>query len=175
MARTPRQASETEWHHVMNRGARRLPVFGDDVDRKMFLGLLGDATEPRRFEVHAYALMDNHYHLLVRSSVADLSAAMRLIGGSYTRRFNDRHGLDGPSAVGDIGSSESTRTATSTKFFATSIATRWRSRTAIVGRAYFAGRATSPTPGSPLPRDGSRSSRYDRRSATRPATGSSSR
>ncbi len=80
----------------MNRGARKLPVFGDDHDRHRFLQLLGEADEKTCVKIHAYALMGNHYHLIVEGPVDHLAAAMKLVGGTYTRKFNHRYGLDGP-------------------------------------------------------------------------------
>ena len=79
----------------MNRGARRLPVFGDDDDRRYFLHLTGEALEGLDAEAHAYALMTNHYHLLVRGAVPAISAFMKSVGELYTRWFNDKYDLDG--------------------------------------------------------------------------------
>lgn len=79
----------------MNRGARRLPIFGDDNDRLAFLDRLGAAVLEGPVEMHAYALMANHFHLLVRSDVPGLATLMRRLGSSYTRRFNVKYGLDG--------------------------------------------------------------------------------
>ncbi|MEZ5167918.1 MAG: transposase, partial [Acidimicrobiales bacterium] len=56
---------------------------------------LGDAHSRAGAEIHAYALMPNHYHLLVRSEVSELSALMRQAGGRYTQWFNKKYGLDG--------------------------------------------------------------------------------
>jgi putative transposase len=47
-------------------------------------------------EVHAYCLMGNHYHLLVRSTQGQLSPAMQRLGAMFTRRVNGRAGADGP-------------------------------------------------------------------------------
>ena len=80
----------------MNRGARQLPVFGDDADRAGFLGLLADAGDAVQFEVHGYALMPNHFHLLLRGAVSDVSAAMRHLSGRHAQRFNAKYGFDGP-------------------------------------------------------------------------------
>ena len=96
MGRLLRQVAGGEWHHAMNRGARHLPIFGDDNDRDLFLDRLGAAQERHGLGIHAYALMDNHYHLLVRADVPVLSQSMKSIGGAYTQRFNHKYGLDGP-------------------------------------------------------------------------------
>jgi REP element-mobilizing transposase RayT len=47
-------------------------------------------------EIHAYCLMDNHYHLLVRCPRAELSNGMQRLGAVYARHVNDRVGRDGP-------------------------------------------------------------------------------
>src|SRR5436190_11206309 len=48
------------------------------------------AQLPERFglELHAFVLMDNHYHLLVRTPQANLSYAIRWLNVSYGCRFN---------------------------------------------------------------------------------------
>jgi REP element-mobilizing transposase RayT len=79
----------------MNRGARRLPIFGTDDDREEFLSHLGRACRRFDVEIHGYALMENHYHLLVRSDVVELGNAMQLVGGTFTQRQNAVYGLDG--------------------------------------------------------------------------------
>ncbi|MEZ5342484.1 MAG: transposase [Acidimicrobiales bacterium] len=84
------------FHHVMNRGARRHQTFESRQDCTHFLYLLGQAWREYGLETHAYCLMGNHYHLLVRSAEGALSEAMAMVGSVYTRRFNRRHGYDGP-------------------------------------------------------------------------------
>lgn len=82
------------YHHVFNRGARRLPIFGDDHDRNDLLAVVADVASP--VVVHAYVLMGNHYHLLLEGDIPDLSAMMKALGERYTRRFNAKYGFDGP-------------------------------------------------------------------------------
>jgi len=84
------------WHHVMNRGARRAPIFAEESDCGELLRAVGETVARFGVEVHAYALMPNHYHLLVRSMVGNLSRAMRHLNGVYTQRINSAHGWDGP-------------------------------------------------------------------------------
>jgi putative transposase len=54
-------------YHVMNRGDRREPIFGDDADRKQFVETLGEACVRSGWEVQAYCLMPNHFHLVVET------------------------------------------------------------------------------------------------------------
>jgi len=49
----------------MSRGDRREEIFRDDLDRKSFLQALGAACEKTGWQLHAYCLMDNHFHLVV--------------------------------------------------------------------------------------------------------------
>ena len=51
-------------YHVMSRGDRQEKIFLDDVDRQDFLKTLAEACQETNWQVHAYCLMPNHYHLL---------------------------------------------------------------------------------------------------------------
>jgi REP element-mobilizing transposase RayT len=82
-------------YHVMNRGDRREPIFVDDEDRKLFLATMGQACQKTGWQVHAYCLMNNHFHLVVETPQANLVAGMRWFLGTYTARFNRRHKLSG--------------------------------------------------------------------------------
>lgn len=79
------------WYHVTGRGNERRAIFRADRDRAHFLELLGQL--PGRFGVAvcAFALMDNHYHLLLRLREPQLSRAMQWLNLSYTLWFNRRH------------------------------------------------------------------------------------
>ena len=96
MARPLRIEYEGAWYHVMNRGAGRRSIFPDRWLRRSFLGLVGDVHEMWGVEVHAYCLMGNHYHLLVRTPRANLGRAMRHLDGVFAQRYNRRLGTDGP-------------------------------------------------------------------------------
>ena len=84
------------YYHVMNRGTARQKIFLNDQDRQRFLDLLGQTCQMWGVRVYAYCLMDNHYHLLVETTDAALSRAMRHLDGIYTQRFNRAHRRDGP-------------------------------------------------------------------------------
>lgn len=82
-------------YHVMNRGDRREPIFHDDFDRKRFVTTLDEACTKTGWQVHAYCLMLNHFHLVVETPAANLVAGMRWFLSTYTARFNRRHKLFG--------------------------------------------------------------------------------
>jgi putative transposase len=91
MARPTRIHAVDAWYHVTARGNERRAVFRDDKDRLHFLKLVGEGVERYGLRVHAYVLLDNHYHLLVETPLANLSAAMQWLGVSYTVWFNRQH------------------------------------------------------------------------------------
>ena len=96
MSRPLRIEFEGAWYHVMNRGAARCWVFNTDEQREYFLSLLADVHSRFGAEVHAYCLMGNHYHLLLRTPRGNLQRIMRHINGVYTQFFNRSEGRDGP-------------------------------------------------------------------------------
>jgi putative transposase len=75
----------------MNRGHRGAALFLDDADRRRFLGAVAELPERFALEVHAFVLMANHYHLLVRTREANLSHAIRWLNVSYAIKFNGAH------------------------------------------------------------------------------------
>ena len=75
-------------YHVMNRGDRREPIYQDDADRTRFLQTLGEACRKTDWQIHAYCLMGNHFHLVLETPGANLVAGMRWFLSTYTVRFN---------------------------------------------------------------------------------------
>jgi putative transposase len=82
-------------YHVMNRGDHREDIFRDDADRGLFLSTLGEACQKTQWQVHAYCLMRNHFHLVIETPQPNLVAGMKWQLGVYTKRFNIRHKLCG--------------------------------------------------------------------------------
>jgi REP element-mobilizing transposase RayT len=82
-------------YHVMSRGNRREDVFLDDVDRQDFLRTLAEACQKTGWQIHAYCLMRNHYHLVLETPNANLVPGMAWLQGTYTIRLNHRHKLIG--------------------------------------------------------------------------------
>ncbi|MEE9912921.1 MAG: transposase [Deltaproteobacteria bacterium] len=88
------------YYHVTCRGNERREIFRNSEDRSAFLRLLTRSVEV--FEVHllAYALMPNHFHLLVRTPKSNLSEFMRHFNISYTGSFNRTYDRSGQKQSG---------------------------------------------------------------------------
>jgi REP element-mobilizing transposase RayT len=71
-------------------------LFADNRDREHLLELFGETVDRYRIEIHAFALMDTHYHAVARTPDADLSRAMQWLNLGYAAWFNTRHQRKGP-------------------------------------------------------------------------------
>jgi putative transposase len=91
MPRPLRIEYEGALYHVMSRGDRREAIFLEDADRDGFLRTLGEACAKTAWQVHAYCLMSNHFHLVVETPRPNLALGMKWLLGTYTQRFNRRH------------------------------------------------------------------------------------
>jgi putative transposase len=87
---------QSTWFHVLSRGADRQDIYSLYGDHRLFEAMLGDAVERFETEVHAYALMTNHFHLLIRDPAGELSAAMQHLLSRYAKRYNYATGRSGP-------------------------------------------------------------------------------
>ncbi|MBU1695096.1 MAG: transposase [Verrucomicrobia bacterium] len=104
MARPVRVDVEGGWYHITARGIERRTIFEDPRDHEHFLELLPALRERYGVELHAYVLMGNHYHLLIRTPHANASAALQWLNVSYSAWFNRRRGRVGHVFQGRFGS-----------------------------------------------------------------------
>ena len=81
--------------HVMARGIERRELFRDKKDRKSFLDRLAIILEETKTQCYAWALIPNHFHLLLRTGPAPLSKVMRRLMTGYAVTFNKRHKRSG--------------------------------------------------------------------------------
>lgn len=91
MARPLRIEYPGAFYHVMNRGQRQEAIYEDDADRQRFVLGLGRMCQQFGTRIHAYCLMNNHYHLILETPDANLSRAMQWLNVSYASYFNHRH------------------------------------------------------------------------------------
>jgi putative transposase len=88
--RLPRSKLPDGVYHVTARGAGRAAIFLDDLDRSAFIHRLRRTVTKFEWRCHAYCLMTNHYHLVVETTIARLSAGMQRLNGNHAQQFNAR-------------------------------------------------------------------------------------
>jgi len=95
MARPLRISFPGAFYHITARGNEKKAVFQSRRDREKFLEYLETATERYDAAIHAYCLMDNHYHLLVETPAGNISQIMHHINGAYTTYVNVKRARSG--------------------------------------------------------------------------------
>ncbi len=90
MSRLPRM-NRIGLYHVINRGVEKRLIFMDDPDCRRFLDLLDNQKSAFDFDVVAYCLMPNHYHLLLETRFENLSSALKRLDQDYTQYFNRKY------------------------------------------------------------------------------------
>jgi putative transposase len=91
MPRQPRLDAPGTWHHVMGRGLERTQIFHTDTDRADFVSRLSALARDGQWSIAAWALLPNHFHLLVRTGAQPLSRSMKKLLTGYVVNFNRRH------------------------------------------------------------------------------------
>jgi len=91
MARPLRISFEGALYHVTNRGNEKRDIFTDDTEKKVFLRLLKAAVKENQWRCYGYCLMNNHYHLLLETPLANISKGMKKINAEYSQYFNSKH------------------------------------------------------------------------------------
>jgi len=96
MARLPRISLPGQAHHVVQRGHNRQPIVLDDEDRTVWRHLLADAAVTHRVDVHAWVLLDDHFHLVASPAEPQaLGRMMQALARRHAAEFNRRHGRSG--------------------------------------------------------------------------------
>lgn len=96
MARLPRIVVAGHAHHVLQRGHDGGPIVRDDEDRRHWLGLLRDAVATQRVALHAWVLLDDHFHLIATPPDGEaLSRMMQSLTRRHAAAFNRRHARRG--------------------------------------------------------------------------------
>lgn len=88
MARPLRIEYPGAFYHVTARGNEQKDIFKSQRDREKFLSYLETAALRYDAVIHAYCLMNNHYHLIVETPRGNLSQIMKHINSSYTTYYN---------------------------------------------------------------------------------------
>ena len=95
MARSIRHNIEGGWYHITTRGLGRQRIFANDREHEHFVELLAEVVERYGIVLHAYVLMENHYHLLIETPRANASRALQWLNLSYSVWYNVKHHRSG--------------------------------------------------------------------------------
>ena len=95
MARKLRIEAEEAVYHVIARGNYRADVFATEASKAAFLRCLDEACIKAGWQVHAWCVMSNHYHLCLRTPQANLVEGMRWLQATFSVRFNRFRGEQG--------------------------------------------------------------------------------
>ena len=82
-------------HHVIARGINRQRIFRDDPDKTNFLDRLSALLKDSGIKCYAWAVLDNHFHLLLRTGTVPISTLMRRLLTGYAVSHNLRHERSG--------------------------------------------------------------------------------
>jgi len=100
MARRPRASTPASFFHVVNRTARRVPIFIRPTDYRAFLQVLEEGLARYPVRLLAYCVLSNHWHLVVGpKGTNDLSCLMRWVSATHAIRWHHRHGTIGQGAL----------------------------------------------------------------------------
>jgi REP element-mobilizing transposase RayT len=91
MTRDARVQAAGGIYHVTMRGNNRGPIFFAEGDRDAFLDTLARTRRLHGWRVHAFCLMNNHYHLLIETPEPNIAKGMQWLNSVYAHRTNQRH------------------------------------------------------------------------------------
>ena len=95
MARPLRLSFENAFYHITARGIRKENIFYSDKDKYVFIDKMNETFEKYSFICYAYCLMDNHYHLFIKTPFANISEGMHYLNTSYANWFAAKYKLVG--------------------------------------------------------------------------------
>lgn len=90
----PRQAridAPGALQHIICRGLERREIFRDDLDREDFIARMGTVFSETSTRCYAWALIPNHFHLLLQTGTTPIATVMRRLLTGYGVSFNRRH------------------------------------------------------------------------------------
>jgi REP element-mobilizing transposase RayT len=91
MPRKARIDAPLALNHIIARGIERRNIFRDNTDRNHFLVRLESLLSATETICYAWALMPNHFHLLLRTANTPISDLMKRLLTGYVITFNRRH------------------------------------------------------------------------------------
>ena len=102
MPRPPRISLEDALYYITSRCIYNQDIFKEEADYNTYFELIKKYKEQYKFKLYAYALLPNHFHLLLELPDQDqedfkggISEIMHGLNSSYTKYFNGKYGRKG--------------------------------------------------------------------------------
>ncbi len=95
MSRPLRISYKNAFYHITSRGHRKEKIFYDDKDKRTFIQKLDETFQKYDITCYAYCLMNNHYHLFIKTAQPNISLVLHYLNTSYANWFRTRYGLSG--------------------------------------------------------------------------------
>jgi REP element-mobilizing transposase RayT len=95
MGRLARVQAAGALYHVTCNAARKLMLYHDDEDRRLWLDIVSIALSRTNVLCHSYCEMGTHYHLLLETPDPNIAACMQRVNWLYSRTFNGKYGTRG--------------------------------------------------------------------------------
>jgi len=90
--RRARITFEGAYHHVMNRGVKKEPIFYDNKAKAKFVSELRSSADKFGITIYVYCILDNHYHIVLKNTKNNLSGFMKELNGNYGIYYRKRNG-----------------------------------------------------------------------------------
>lgn len=91
MPRKPRLLSSTGIYHTVLRSVNQHIIFEEDSDYQKFLYILRDSKKKYSIDIYAYCIMDNHIHMLIKSSPENLAPFFQSLGTRFAQWYNNKY------------------------------------------------------------------------------------
>jgi len=96
MSRPLRISFDNAVYHITARGNRKEKIFYSDDDKRIFLQKMDQTSLKYSFLCYTYCLMDNHYHLFIKTPSGNISQGMHYLNASYANYFTAKYKTNGP-------------------------------------------------------------------------------
>jgi len=79
------------FYHIVNRGVEQRKIFLRDEDYDYFLDIVENLKDKFNISIHAFCLMTNHYHILIKTNEQNISQALKHLNLTYAKYFNYKY------------------------------------------------------------------------------------
>ncbi|MDY6786887.1 MAG: transposase [candidate division WOR-3 bacterium] len=93
--RSRRLTFKGAYHHIMNRGFDKMPIFAGWNDKAMFIEMMKASLKIYKMRIFAFCIMDNHFHIVMQNNNERMGDFFRNLLGRYGLQYNKKQNRDG--------------------------------------------------------------------------------